>query len=187
VGQDEERELLCPSCGEKLSSRSYHNHVVEKCPGCAGMWFSAEELQRVRKDSDESIDWTGKLLEYGNKLRVKEGRRMKCPQDGAELVAIHYGPSEVVVDICTKCRGVWFDHGEFAKVARDLEDASVDKSSIDYLSDFAHEVSDLVSGEKGLSEELKDVQTTWHLFKNRLALDHPLLESFLETIGRIFT
>lgn len=185
--QDAEQEMLCPSCGEKLSSRSYHDHVVEKCPGCAGMWFSAEELQRVREGSDESIDWTEKLLEYGKKLRVKEGRQMKCPQDGAALAAIHYGPSEVVVDICTKCRGVWFDHGEFAKVARDLEDASVDKSSVDYLKDFAHEVSDLVSGERDLSEELKDVQTTWHLFKNRLALDHPLLESFLETIGRIFT
>jgi Zn-finger nucleic acid-binding protein len=187
VSQGGRPDLICPSCGEKLLSRRYRDHVVEKCPSCAGMWFSAQELQRAREEGDASIDWTQKLLEYGRKLRVKKGRRMKCPQDGATLAAIHYGPSEVIVDICTECRGVWFDHGEFAKVARDLEDASVDKSSVDYLKDFAHEVSELVSGDKGLSEELKDVQTTWHLFKNRLALDHPLLESFLETMGKIFT
>ena len=41
---------------------------------------------------------------------------MRCPNDGARLVEIER--SEILVDACPECRGVWLDRGEhfFAEV-----------------------------------------------------------------------
>ncbi len=39
---------------------------------------------------------------------------MKCPIDGAELVVTER--SEVEIDVCPECRGVWLDRGELEKI-----------------------------------------------------------------------
>jgi Zn-finger nucleic acid-binding protein len=39
---------------------------------------------------------------------------MKCPIDGAELVVTER--SEVEIDVCPVCRGVWLDRGELEKI-----------------------------------------------------------------------
>ena len=39
---------------------------------------------------------------------------MRCPSDGARLVEIER--SEIVVDACPECRGVWLDRGELDKI-----------------------------------------------------------------------
>lgn len=178
--------MICPACGASLVSKKFHDEVVEKCSACGGLWFDSDELLRVQQCLDDSIEWPDSLLNYGEKLEEKAGREVACPKDGAALVSVHYGPSAVVVDICPECSGVWFDHGEFAKIARDLADASVDKTSVEYLRDMAHEMADLFTGEKGMAEEVKDISETWHLFKNRLAIDHPFLKNFILGLGRSF-
>ena len=39
---------------------------------------------------------------------------MRCPTDGARLVEIER--SEILVDACPDCRGVWLDRGELDKI-----------------------------------------------------------------------
>lgn len=39
---------------------------------------------------------------------------MRCPNDGARLVEIER--SEILVDACPDCRGVWLDRGELDKI-----------------------------------------------------------------------
>jgi len=39
---------------------------------------------------------------------------MKCPIDGEDLVVTER--SEVEIDVCPKCRGVWLDRGELEKI-----------------------------------------------------------------------
>jgi Zn-finger nucleic acid-binding protein len=187
VTQEKATDLFCPACGYALVSKQFLDETVEKCFECGGMWFDADELRRAQERKDDSIVWPENLLGYAEKLKVRSDRKINCPKDGAELVSLHYGPSEVVVDVCPKCRGVWFDHGEFNRVVEDLEDASVSKTSLEYLKDVAHEIAEVLTGEKSFSEELADVRKTWHLFKNRLAIDHPFLENFVEALGKTFT
>ena len=42
------------------------------------------------------------------------GEPMRCPNDGARLVEIER--SEILVDACPECRGVWLDRGELDKI-----------------------------------------------------------------------
>jgi Zn-finger nucleic acid-binding protein len=186
TGKEKKAGAKCPSCGTKLSSTRFLNETVDRCAKCGGMWLDGGELQRMGGRLDDSIDWPENLADYGRQLEVKPDRSMTCPRDGTALVAVHYGPSEVVIDVCPKCSGVWLDRGEFARISKDLEDAAVDKSSVGYLKDFVHEIAELVTGRKSLSEEARDVRETWHLFKNRLAIDHPLLRNFIIGLGGTF-
>jgi Zn-finger nucleic acid-binding protein len=186
VTQEKTPDLSCPTCGENLAAKNFHGQVVQKCFKCGGFWFDSEGLALAQRDVDRSIDWPENLLEYANKLKVKTGRSVACPRDGAALISLHYGHSEVVVDICPKCHGVWFDQGEFNKVAQDLKDASVGKTSLEYLKEVAHEIAEIFTGRKSMTEELEDVKKTWHLFKNRLAIDHPFLKSFIIGLGKTF-
>ena len=39
---------------------------------------------------------------------------MKCPVDGAELIVTER--SDVEIDVCPECRGVWLDRGELEKI-----------------------------------------------------------------------
>ena len=39
---------------------------------------------------------------------------MRCPNDGARLVEIER--SEILVEACPECRGVWLDRGELDKI-----------------------------------------------------------------------
>ena len=39
---------------------------------------------------------------------------MKCPLDDAKVVAITHRMVEI--DICSECRGIWFDAGEREKI-----------------------------------------------------------------------
>lgn len=39
---------------------------------------------------------------------------MKCPIDGAELETVER--SDVEIDVCPACKGVWLDRGELEKI-----------------------------------------------------------------------
>lgn len=42
------------------------------------------------------------------------GEPLRCPSCGARLVEVER--SEVLIDACPECRGVWLDRGELDKV-----------------------------------------------------------------------
>lgn len=52
---------------------------------------------------------------------------MKCPIDGAELVMTER--SEVEIDHCPRCRGIWLDRGELDKIIERSASAPTDRSA----------------------------------------------------------
>jgi Zn-finger nucleic acid-binding protein len=42
------------------------------------------------------------------------GEPLRCPNDGARLVEVER--SDVLIDACPECRGVWLDRGELDKI-----------------------------------------------------------------------
>jgi Zn-finger nucleic acid-binding protein len=45
---------------------------------------------------------------------MARGEPMRCPNDGARLVEVDR--SDVLIDACPQCRGVWLDRGELDKI-----------------------------------------------------------------------
>ena len=50
---------------------------------------------------------------------------LRCPNDGSRLVEVER--SEIIIDACPECRGVWLDRGELDKIlVRERQFASPD-------------------------------------------------------------
>ncbi len=45
---------------------------------------------------------------------MTRGEPLRCPNDGSRLVEVER--SDVLIDACPECRGVWLDRGELDKI-----------------------------------------------------------------------
>ena len=65
--------------------------------------LDAQKIAKMRDDLD-------KKREQDAKHQRKEAHWMKCPKCGSDLQENNY--QNVMIDICSECKGIWLDHGE---------------------------------------------------------------------------
>lgn len=53
-------------------------------------------------------------MSIDEEIRRGSGKPMTCPNCGARLIEIER--SEVLIDACPQCRGVWLDRGELDRI-----------------------------------------------------------------------
>jgi Zn-finger nucleic acid-binding protein len=129
--------LKCPREGVALEKHVYEGQVeVDLCPSCRGMWLEKGELEKIQqtKGHDYSAelarieDLAGNAYELA---RQKKGARVGCPVCGREMVAKEYGYcSQVLIDSCPHCWGIWLDAGEVQALEVFFERCSVDTAEI---------------------------------------------------------
>ena len=114
--------MKCPACQSALSRRHYHRLYLEVCPSCRGIWFdpgNLVEFIEVLLDNDPdipplSLQPRGKAL---NLLTLQEAGR-SCPRCHKPMKKVNYGgDSNIVIDRCPACEGIWTDGGEIEKMA----------------------------------------------------------------------
>jgi len=95
----------CPKCKVALAARQAEGQPVEvdDCPECEGIWFDKKELEKLMPVARKKLDlhWKAEHKDY------------LCPRCQVELFEFKYPQTEVHIDMCKKCRGVWLDGGEF--------------------------------------------------------------------------
>jgi len=165
----------CPKSHDSLENVDVGGIQIGQCPRCEGMWFDRDEL-RVLKDREDDGDYKWvhvDLWKDVDKFRARRQQRYACPKDGTPMTTVHYGESEVVVDICSKCQGVWLDKEEYREIVRYLEDTVDSSSSEDYLKDVREELVQLFEGREGPLGALKDVGKILYLLQLRFTVEHP--------------
>ncbi|MDX6570544.1 MAG: uncharacterized protein QOH15_3122 [Gaiellales bacterium] len=65
--------------------------------------------------------------------RSARAEPLRCPNDGARLVEIER--SEVLIDACPECRGVWLDRGELDKILAKERAASTGDPDQDFFNE----------------------------------------------------
>ena len=101
--------MFCPKCrNPRLDEITFpHSNVaVDRCPTCWGLWFDGGELEQVLQIP------AGKL----QVMRIGEPTKLSCPRCGGVLSSVHYPHTDVTVDVCDACEGVWLDNGEFPRI-----------------------------------------------------------------------
>ncbi len=111
--------MKCPNDGTPLNQYTYEADIqVDQCPSCRGMWLDADELERIEESSvndyQEEIRQLPNLVEQAYAMALARTKpTVRCPQCGAEMERLeHAACSQVLIDACPKCRGVWLDEGE---------------------------------------------------------------------------
>jgi Zn-finger nucleic acid-binding protein len=105
-----EQRFRCPKCQAKLWHIDRAGNLVEVCSGCRGMWFDGGELTV--------------LLGVYRRLESGSGTEtaFDCLRCGAKLHELPYPKTNVAIDVCTDCKGVWLDRGEFEELEEHLSE-----------------------------------------------------------------
>lgn len=86
-----DRDLVCPKCRERTNAVNYGGDtgiVIDKCPGCGGIWLDGGEMEKIQKIVEGWKDGLPEdLKRYGARLRqvadeVKERGEVKISSFG---------------------------------------------------------------------------------------------------------
>jgi len=106
--------MKCPACDNPLKEYDAGSVVIDICDtGCSGIWFDAGELEEV----DESAEpFPAELLRANknSKVVLDHYKPRPCPRCSNSLLSRRlYDPaSEIELDECLQCAGLWLDIGE---------------------------------------------------------------------------
>ncbi len=111
--------MKCPIDQCELVHKTYEENVqVDACPDCGGMWLDPRELEQIQetfghdysRELAQSPDLGGRAYEMA---KAKSRPEVACPKCHLTMERReHGGASQVLIDVCTQCRGVWLDKGE---------------------------------------------------------------------------
>jgi len=115
---------------------------LDYCNSCLGVWFDEGELALMLESLDLQVGEfnIADILTQPEKRIVEKKRR--CPVCGKKMrkAAIGHEP-EVVIDVCPRGEGMWFDGGEVGQViTQRLDKASAESAAPDRVVNFLGEV-----------------------------------------------
>lgn len=176
--------MQCPECDVKLNTIDFEGVEVDQCPSCKGIWFDNDELRRAKDKADPDLQWLDfEIWKHEDRFKVGPTRRL-CPECGTPMPAINYDDTNVEVDFCTACRGIWLDGGEFRRIIEHLEQEVNSKSFTEYITSAVQEAADLIRGSESLPSEWKDFKQVLHLLQLRLFIEHPGLSELIRKAQR---
>ena len=108
TGNSKPSTPTCPRCGGKLEiAWTKSNFKCFTCASCGGMSSKIDALKKAV--SSES------MAEMISAAQKHEQPGCMCPSCGASmsLLKVSSGKKHIDVDVCAKCRAIWYDKGEF--------------------------------------------------------------------------
>lgn len=117
--------LNCPHCTETLVSLQIGGIELDYCEnGCKGIWFDEGELKRIRDipEPDENFKKIeGSFIPKKRDEALGEKTKM-CPRCDVELYRYNWDmKSNIFLDSCEKCNGLWIDGGEMKGMSEYLK------------------------------------------------------------------
>ncbi len=175
--------MNCPRCSGTTEQVDIKSVKVNRCTGCGGTWYEAGEL-RLLKDREQHGDYRWidlKLWRVREEFRPDTQEGLACPRDSETMTTVLYGGSDVRVDICAVCNGIWLDQGEYRKVLAYLDELVNTQTLSDYLRTLKDEFLEIFSGPEGSRSELADFTKVLSLLQLRFAVQFPGLAAALRS------
>lgn len=120
--------LKCPFCSNELAEVAGKSATVDVCQNCKGIWFDHGELVNIvqgllQRDGVSPRSFRPFEKSGVQVLRVDgQGERI-CPRCQQHMKPLNYAyDSNIILEKCSKCEGIWADAGEAHEVARYLKE-----------------------------------------------------------------
>lgn len=176
-------EFPCPSCGSKLNDYELFKIRIEGCPACKGIFLDKDELRKlkdkVEHGSWHDLRWMDDEIEAINVLKVIASRR-KCPKcSDAKLLTVSFGDSNIFIDWCTHCKGIWLDKDEFEDITKYLLAKLNTLSSKEMKKKLYEEIKEVWDGPETTVSEIFDAKAAISALINITIFEHPTLFKIL--------
>ncbi len=134
--------MICPVCKSDMVVVEYQNIELDHCTACKGVWFDSGELELLLKSYDAEGLGTliGDIVKSPDAFSAEKKR--KCPICNRNMKKKAVGENlRLLIDICGKSHGLWFDGGEIAQLINQMvvEAWKTEKSGKEIIS-FLEEV-----------------------------------------------
>lgn len=176
----------CPVCADKqLDLYNLWGVDFEACPGCRGIFLDSGELKKIRDKSFKKswipLDWIEEELdEIENLTTVATPEARKCPKcEDTQMLTVNYGKSNVLVDWCPSCKGVWLDFQEFEDIKEYLSELSYNLTADNMKEEIEEEFKELFS-QKPSMDDLVQAKAVITAFISVSLFEHPKLYNILK-------
>ena len=174
----------CPVCDVPLEPRKDVSVTVDVCPAGHGAWYERDELRQAKDAADRDVRWLDTDLWSDAAQASAEPSARRCPGCRSRLVQVAYGDTDVQVDACPSCEGVWLDTGEFERIVHALHEETTGKPLPGYVKASLEEALEILAGPESMVSEWKDFTTVLRLARYRLLAEHPGLRDSLLAMQR---
>ena len=167
--------MKCADCGTDMKRSRRGNVDIDLCPMCESLWVLDKNFKDLQATRDRFVRWLEPdLWSDIEKHEIGHGKR-DCPGCGKKLHEVRYAGSDIVIDICPDCRGIWLHKGELQKIISYLEGIVDEKTISDYLKNMGHEAVELIKDQEKISDELKNLGVLMKLLEYRVISQFPTL------------
>lgn len=134
--------MICPTCRNQMIVVEYHEVELDHCTNCKGIWFDSGELELLLKlvGAAEAPSLFDALIRSPQAITTEKKR--KCPICNHKMKknSSHENP-DLIIDVCERGDGLWFDGGEFALLIGEQPQKSAgEQSSEQQVINFLEEV-----------------------------------------------
>jgi len=107
--------LRCPTCREFLITIEIEKVEIDHCTACGGIWLDSGELELLLEGAANRNELMAGLTAHTG--ATEDDRR--CPICSKRLDKVMCGGGEkVLLDVCPRNDGLWFDRGELLDVVK---------------------------------------------------------------------
>lgn len=171
--------MKCADCNTELKQSTFKGIKIDTCPECNGRWFDREELKKAKDNADEDLRWINfdPFSKEADDYSVKSEKK-KCPKCNTTMASLNYKKSNIILNKCETCHGVWVHHGEFKKIILYLEKTLADLSSGEIAIDSLKHLFEI----KDIEEGIKDYFVIFKLLNLKVSIEHPTLAEAINNI-----
>ena len=171
--------MNCPICKKLLEKTIFLNTEIDYCPLCLGLWFEQDELRQAKDEKDRGLNWLDIDLWKDKKdFKISYGQKL-CPSCRLPLYKINYGDSNIELDVCNICQGIWLDRGEFSKIIKYLKNKANFEVLNNYAKNLFQEFKEIFTGPETFREEILDFVTILKLLKYKFTIQQPLISKII--------
>jgi len=175
---------ICPVCKIGLDKTLIAGVEIDYCPKCLGLWFEEDELRQAKDVKDRNLRWLDTDLWLDDeKFKISPSGKL-CPDDRLPLYETKYGKSNIEVDVCNVCHGVWLDRGEFKKIIKYLKKKADSEILNHYLKNLRNEFWEILEGPETFREELNDFLTILKMLNYKFLVQYPKISSLISSLPR---
>lgn len=118
--------MQCPRCKGSLRAEKHQHVEFNVCSACRGIWVSGEQFHglAVLVATEGEVESSVKLTFKPRKALQpsKDNSARVCPQCILPMREFNYAyDSNVFLDRCEKCKGIWLDPNEIIDIAKHIQ------------------------------------------------------------------
>ncbi len=109
--------MICPTCREVMIVVEQDEIELDHCVNCSGVWFDSGELELMleRMGLDAGALFLAQITDLPEAKSSEKKRR--CPICRRKMKKTNIGQEpKVLIDVCPKGDGLWFDGGEIRQI-----------------------------------------------------------------------